>query len=67
MSQDRSARIRERAYQRWERDGRPAGRDVEHWLDAEREEDQGISNRPVEEETREQSQLPPRLTRKQRS
>lgn len=62
---DRDTRIRQRAYNRWEREGRPSGRDIEHWLDAEREEDQGISNRPADEESEEQSRLPPRLKRKQ--
>lgn len=30
-------RIQERAYQLWEADGRPAGREESHWLAAERE------------------------------
>jgi len=30
-------RIRERAYQFWLREGRPDGRDAEHWRQAERE------------------------------
>jgi hypothetical protein len=30
-------RIRERAYQLWEEEGRPEGRDVDHWLNAEHE------------------------------
>ena len=29
--------IAERAYQLWETDGRPHGRDIEHWLKAERQ------------------------------
>jgi len=38
-------RIRERAYEIWERAGRPAGKAVEHWLQAEAEiaaEEQGL-------------------------
>lgn len=35
--EDRAQRIRERAYQLWEVDGCPEGRDREHWLRAERE------------------------------
>ena len=31
------ARIRQRAQELWEADGRPAGRELEHWLAAERE------------------------------
>jgi hypothetical protein len=30
-------RIRERAYQLWEQEGRPEGRHMDHWLQAERE------------------------------
>ncbi len=30
-------RIRERAYEIWEREGRPAGKSLEHWLKAEAE------------------------------
>ncbi|MBW7850606.1 MAG: DUF2934 domain-containing protein [Rhodospirillales bacterium] len=37
MTNEREARIRERAYQLWEADGRPAGRAVEHWVRAEAE------------------------------
>ena len=34
---DRDARIRERAYQLWEDEGRPEGRMYEHWGEAERQ------------------------------
>jgi DUF2934 family protein len=34
---DEKQRIRERAYELWEREGRPQGRDLEHWVQAERE------------------------------
>lgn len=30
-------RIRERAYEIWEREGRPEGKSVDHWLQAEAE------------------------------
>jgi Protein of unknown function (DUF2934) len=30
-------RIRERSYQLWEQEGRPAGRHLDHWLQAEQE------------------------------
>ncbi|MGE0373644.1 MAG: DUF2934 domain-containing protein [Gammaproteobacteria bacterium] len=33
----KNQRTRERAYQIWEREGRPAGREIEHWLQAEQE------------------------------
>lgn len=39
-------RIRERAYQLWEQAGRPDGKEVEHWLQAEREiagDEQGLA------------------------
>jgi len=34
---DLESRIRERAYRLWEREGRPEGRSLDHWLEAERE------------------------------
>ena len=34
---DLQARIQQRAYELWERDGRPEGRDHAHWQQAERE------------------------------
>ena len=36
MADDRAKRIAERAYQLWEQEGRPEGRDREHWMEAER-------------------------------
>jgi hypothetical protein len=37
MTQPRDKEIERRAYEIWERDGRPAGREEEHWRQAERE------------------------------
>ena len=37
MSEDRERRVRDRAYALWERDGRPSGRQDEHWFRASRE------------------------------
>ncbi|EKX59724.1 hypothetical protein D516_0080 [Rhodobacter sp. AKP1] len=37
MSDDREARIRQRAYELWEAEGQPAGRDQDYWLRAEAE------------------------------
>ncbi|HYD30781.1 MAG TPA: DUF2934 domain-containing protein [Azospirillaceae bacterium] len=37
MSQTVEGRIQQRAYEIWEREGRPHGRDWEHWLMAEGE------------------------------
>jgi hypothetical protein len=34
MESDKEARIRERAYEIWVREGRPHGRDAEHWQKA---------------------------------
>ncbi|MGO8917630.1 MAG: DUF2934 domain-containing protein [Stellaceae bacterium] len=34
MESDRERLIRERAYEIWESEGRPKGRDVEHWRQA---------------------------------
>ena len=39
--QDREQKIRERAYEIWDREGRPLGRELEHWTQATREIDQG--------------------------
>ena len=76
LENDRFERIRARAYELWERDGRPDGQEWSHWLDAERDvaaEERGeagleasaagttgITNHPVEEEREEQRELPPR-------
>jgi hypothetical protein len=37
MTAERERRIRERAYQIWEEEGRPSGRELEHWTQAEGE------------------------------
>ena len=37
--QDRDSRIARRAYDKWEAEGRPAGRHEDHWHDAAREVD----------------------------
>ena len=60
MSEDRELRIRARAYARWEEEGRPEGRAMEHWLAAERDvpdgdetptiRTQGIGTRPPEDD-----------------
>lgn len=40
MSNERHQRITERAHRLWEQEGQPAGRDLDHWVQAEREENQ---------------------------
>ena len=37
MSEERNMRIRTRAHELWESEGRPDGREAEHWEQAERE------------------------------
>lgn len=37
MSDNRQERLQQRAYEIWESEGRPNGRDREHWEQAERE------------------------------
>lgn len=37
IDEDIRTRIRQRAHELWEADGRPAGRELQHWLEAERE------------------------------
>ena len=39
---DTRQRTRDRAYQIWEEQGRPEGREAEHWLQAERELHEGL-------------------------
>lgn len=41
MIDDREKQIRERAHARWEDEGRPEGRALDHWLNAESETDGG--------------------------
>jgi hypothetical protein len=36
MADEKIDQLPSRAYQIWEREGRPQGRDLEHWLEAER-------------------------------
>lgn len=36
-AEDREARIRERAREIWENQGQPEGKDLEHWMEAEKE------------------------------
>lgn len=47
---DRDSRVRERAYQRWEAEGRPAGRHDDHWHEAAREVD-GEDRSPISVES----------------
>jgi hypothetical protein len=37
MPDDKEQALRERAYAIWEREGRPDGKDMDHWLRAETE------------------------------
>ncbi|GEP07432.1 hypothetical protein MOX02_54700 [Methylobacterium oxalidis] len=39
MGDDREERIRARAYEIWEREGSPAGHEMDHWVEAEQELD----------------------------
>jgi hypothetical protein len=51
---DRDAQIRARAHEIWEAEGRPEGRDADHWHQAERElgmTDKGASGGPVSHDT----------------
>jgi hypothetical protein len=41
MSEDREHRIRQRAHEIWEHEGRPSGRDREHWERARQDIDGG--------------------------
>ena len=51
MANEKIDQLRNRDYQIWERKGRPQGRDLEHWLEAERElEAEERKPRPKKEE-----------------
>lgn len=41
MADDKHEQIRRYAYMLWENEGRPSGKDAEHWEQAMREHDQG--------------------------
>ena len=43
MNEDREDRIKQRAYELWQREGSPDGRTLGHWLQAEREVQQSDS------------------------
>ena len=51
MSDEREARIRLRAYEIWQDRGRPDGRTVEHWLEAERQLSGEEDSRSLEEDS----------------
>jgi hypothetical protein len=59
---DRQDRIRRRAYQIWEEEGWPEGRQVEHWTRAEREaaESAGPGPEPRTGEDRSRAVAPPK-------
>jgi hypothetical protein len=50
MHEDREARIRERAHAIWEEEGRPAGKETEHWERAANEVDAQTPSRDVSTE-----------------
>lgn len=50
MDEERQNRIRARAYALWEASGREPGRDLEHWLRAERELAAGDRSHDSEED-----------------
>jgi hypothetical protein len=62
MEADRQDRIRRRAYQIWEEEGWPEGRQVEHWTRAEREaaESAGPDPEPATKEDRSRAVAPPK-------
>lgn len=50
MTSDRHAEIAKRAYALWEWEGRPTGRDLDHWLRAEAELEAAWRVEPQREE-----------------
>jgi Protein of unknown function (DUF2934) len=55
---DITARIRERAYDHWQREGHPTGRDLDHWLAAEAELQK--AEKPRAPRTNSKAKTPPR-------
>ena len=49
MQNGRDERVRSRAYELWEKEGRPEGRDKEHWSQAETESGDGADNEQSQE------------------
>lgn len=46
MAENLEQRIRERAHALWEKEGRPQGRDQDHWRQARREMEEGAPSEP---------------------
>lgn len=61
MSQGPDHHIRQRAYEIWEEEGRPEGREAEHWRRAEEEfaRPPAESLPPIEEDASSEESLPP--------
>ncbi len=59
---ERARAVSERAYAIWEQEGRPEGRDQQHWLQAERERDDFGTALPPGQAPSPASQPPPRRT-----
>ena len=51
MSEEHDFLIRERAYQLWEQDGKPAGKHLDYWLLAEKELSEGRTDDKPEPST----------------
>ena len=60
MAEDRDTQIRERAHELWEQAGRPEGKAVEHWLQAERELSGDDARDPEAEASGADADLPPK-------
>lgn len=70
MESNREQRIRQRAYEIWEREGRPHGRDAEHWQQAAAEIDAETVPAGAEAPSRQQtgpSPAPPEASQPRRS
>lgn len=54
MSDDLNAKVRERAYAIWERENRPEGKHLDHWLSAQSEieaEQSSVGDQPASVQT----------------
>ena len=58
MAKDRSEALKQKAYEIWEREGRPEGMHDEHWAQAQRELDGEVAEKPKAARSRKKPAAP---------
>lgn len=58
MANDRSEALKQKAYEIWEREGRPEGMHDEHWAQAQRELDGEVAEKPKAARSRKKPAAP---------